>query len=179
MPCPNKKILILLIRYPDTMADAMVRYTRFGYTHATIGLEEDPNTFYSFIKKGFIVEKITRYLKPERDPFPCALYELPVSKKIYRRVKKLLGAYTARKKFLRYTHISLFFGLLGIPFKLKDRYFCSQFVAEVLQRAKAASLPKNSAVCFPKDFAELEETRMIFSGNLQGMADQYHLAECR
>lgn len=177
MPRCTKRIFILLIRYPDTMANAMVRYTRFGYTHATIGLEEDLNTFYSFMRKGFIVEKITRYLKPNREPFPCALYEIEVSRKVYRRVKKLLNVYTARKKFLRYTHISLVFSFLGIPVKIRDRYFCSQFVAEVLQRTNAAYLPKNSALCLPRDFHNLKETRMIFSGNLQGMVDHYRLAK--
>ena len=171
-----KKIFILLIRYPGVFADAMVRYFDFGYTHATIGLEEDLNTFYSFMRKGFVEEKVTRYLKPNREPFPCALYELPVSRKTYRRVKKLLNAYTARKKLLRYTHVSLFFGFLGIPYKLHNRYFCSQFVAEVLQRSRAALLPKNSALCFARDFDRLPETRRVFTGNLLGLAERYHLA---
>ena len=175
MPHHTKRIFILLIRYPDTMADFMVRYTGFGYTHATIGLEEDLNSFYSFMKKGFIEEKVTRYLKPGREPFPCALYEIEVSRKAYRRVKKLLNAYTARKKFLRYTHISLVFCFLGIPCKLQDRYFCSEFVAEVLQRANVVNLPKHCALCLPKDFHNLKETRMVFSGNIQTMVDHYHL----
>ena len=97
MPRSTKKIMILLVRYPGAMADWMVRHTRFDYTHASIGLEEDLNTYYSFMHKGFIVEKATRYLKPGREPFPCALYEIEVSRKTYRRVKKLLLAYTARK----------------------------------------------------------------------------------
>lgn len=179
MPHLPKRIFILLIRYPDTMADLMVRYTGFGYTHATIGLEEDLNSFYSFMKKGYIEEKITRYLKPNREPFPCALYEIPVSRKTYRRVKKLLNAYTARKKFLRYTHISLVCCFLGIPWKIRNRYFCSQFVAEVLQRSNAVCLPKNSALCLPKDFHDLKESRVVFSGNIQTMVDHYHLAEVK
>ena len=174
----TKKIFILLIRYPGTMADALVRYHHFDYTHTTIGLEEDLNTFYSFMKKGFIEEKITRYIKPNREPFPCALYEIEVSRKAYRRVKKLLESYVARKKFLQYTHFSLFWAILGIPWKLRDRYFCTQFVAEVLQRSNIAYLAKNSAVCFAKDFHELTETKMVFSGNIQGMVDRYHLANC-
>lgn len=175
MPRSTKRIFLLMIRYPGPFANAMVRCTNFGYTHATIGLEEDLNTFYSFMRKGFVVEKVTRYLKPNRDPFPCALYEIPVSKKIYRRVKKLLDRYTARKKFLRYTHLSLFSCFLRIPWKLTDRYFCSQFVAEVLQRGNVVHLPKNSALCLPKDFHNLKETRMVFSGNIQTMVEHYHL----
>lgn len=176
MPRSTKRIFLLMVRYPGPFADAMVRCTRYDYTHATIGLEEDLNTFYSFMRKGFVVEKVTRYLKPGRDPFPCALYEIPVSRKVYKRVKKLLNAYTARKKFLRYTHFSLFWCFLRIPWRLPDRYFCSQFVAEVLQRGNVVYLPKNSAICLPKDFHNLKETRLVFSGNIQTMVDHYHLA---
>lgn len=176
MPRNPKRVFILMIRYPGAFADAMVRYTDYGYTHATIGLEEDLNTFYSFMHKGFVVEKVNRYLKPGRDPFPCALYEIEVSRKVYRRVKKLLNAYTARKRFLRYTHFSLICCFLHIPWKLPNRYFCSQFVAEVLQRGNVVRLSKNSAICLPRDFHELKETQLVFSGNIQTMVDHYHLA---
>lgn len=171
------KIVILLMQYPDAMATAMGRFTRFRYTHASIGLSEDLNTFYSFVHKGFIVEKITRYLKPEREPFPCALYEIEVPEKVYQNIKQLLQSYAARRSSLRYSRFSLILCLLGIPFKQKNSYFCSHFVAEVLQRAKAVQLPKNSVLCLPKDFHNLKETRMIFRGNLQEMVTQYHLYE--
>lgn len=176
MPRSTKKIMILLVRYPGAMADWMVRHTRFDYTHASIGLEEDLNTYYSFMHKGFIVEKATRYLKPSREPFPCALYEIEVSRKTYRRVKKLLLAYTARKKLLRYTHFSLFWCFLRIPWTLHNRYFCTMFVAEVLQRGNVVTLPRHHATMLPKDFHNLEETQLIFTGNMQTLVDHYRLS---
>jgi hypothetical protein len=57
-------------------------FTRCYYTHASIGLEEDMNTFCSFVIKGFRVEKITRYEKPDRESFPCMLYEMEVSDEV-------------------------------------------------------------------------------------------------
>ena len=172
----TNKITILLIRYPDPMATFMTRWTRFRYTHATIGLGEDLNTFYSFVHKGFIIEKVTRYLKPGRDPFPCALYEIAVPPSIYRHIKKLLHSYAARKQQLRYSKLGLVLSLmLRIPYKRRDHYFCSQFVAEVLQRGHAANLPRKSMLYFPKDFSKLKETTLVFTGNLQTMAEHYHL----
>ena len=171
------KINILLVRYPGAMADFMCRLTGFPYTHATIGLGEDLNTFYSFVYKGFIVEKITRYLKPHRKSFPCALYEIEVSEYTYRHIAALLRSYAMRKSFLRYTRFSLALSLFRIPFKRKDYYFCSHFVAEVLQRSQAVRLQKNSVLCLPQDFHELRESRRVFTGDMQGMGDHYHLAE--
>lgn len=175
MPRRCKKIYILMIRYPGAMADWMVRHTKFEYTHVTIGLEEDPNTFYSFNKKGFFIEKITRYLKPGREPFPCILFEIEVNKKAYRRVKKLLQGYVLRKKFLRYTNRSLFTCFLGIPWKIDNHYFCSEFVAEVIQRSGIACLPKHCALCLPHHIVQLKELQLIFTGNVQTLVDHLRL----
>lgn len=172
----KQKINILLIQYPDNMATFMGHWTGFRYTHATIGLEEDLNTFYSFVHKGFIIEKITRYLKPGRAPFPCALYQIEVPSSIYRHIKKLLQSYASRREKLSYTRFGLVMSLLlHIPYKRRDRYFCSQFVAEVLQRSRAAHLPRSSVRYFPRHFHEMEETRLVFTGNLQTMAEYYNL----
>jgi len=171
----TRKIAILLIRYPGTMANFMGILTGFPYTHTTIGLEEDPNTFYSFVYKGFIIEKITRYLKPERPPFPCALYEVNVTECAYQQIKELLRDYEKRKATLCYTRTSLVLSLFHIPYKRKNFYFCSHFVAEVLQRSNAVVLKKNSVLCQPKDFHNLKEAHRIFEGDLQGMVDQFEL----
>lgn len=56
----NKKIYILFTRFPDNGSKVIEALTGCYYPHASIGLEEDWNTFYSFVTKGFIVEKITR-----------------------------------------------------------------------------------------------------------------------
>ena len=75
----SRKIYILLTRFHD-FGSKMVRcLTGYKYSHTSIGLDEDMNTFYSFVCKGFIVEKITRYVKPDRKPFACQIYELSVT----------------------------------------------------------------------------------------------------
>ena len=53
------------------------------------------------------VEKVTRYNKPGRAPFPCALYEIPVPEFMYQRINTLLEEYVQRKEDLRYTHRSM------------------------------------------------------------------------
>lgn len=175
MPC-TRKITILLTQYPTAMASVLQWLTDFPYTHTSIGLEEDRNTFYSFVKKGFIVEKVTRYNKPGRAPFPCALYEIPVSEAVYQRIKGLLAEYVARKEDLRYTHRSMLLSLLlYVPFRLKDRYFCSHFVAEVLQRGRVIRAEKQSLLYLPKDFPRLPGAKMIFRGDLAGLSRKYGL----
>ena len=165
----TKKIYVLLTCFPDAGSKFLRAVTGFQYTHASIGLEEDMNTFYSFVEKGFIVEKIDRYIKPDRIPFPCRLYELPVSEGVYDRVKEIANLFTRQKKELRYTRMGVLLGLMRIPYRKRKQYFCSQFVAEVLEKSRAMRLSKNSALYFPEDLSKLPDLELHYQGNLQGM----------
>lgn len=168
-----KKIYVLLTRFPDNGSKVIQAMTGSFYTHASIGLEEDMNTFYSFVVKGFIIEEITRYIKPDRTPFPCQVYEIAVSEKVYKSVKRIIQFYVNRRHKLSYSRVGLVFGLLRIPFKRKNNYFCSQFVAEVLKRAKAAKLKKFTVLYMPGDFKKLSEMKLVFEGNLQGFITHF------
>lgn len=172
----RKKVFVLLTRFPDLGSKIIHLITRCHYTHASIGLEEDMNTFYSFVRKGFIVEKLTRYLKPDREPFPCLLYEIEVSDEVYGRIQSILSDFVRREQALRYTKLGVMLGLSHVSFKRRDRYFCSQFVAEVLKYGRAVYLQKDSSLYFPGDFGKLQGIKEDFRGDLQGMVCRYRLA---
>lgn len=174
----RRKILILLTRFPDNGSKVMEAITGFYYTHASIGLEEDMNTFYSFVYKGFIVEKVTRYVKPDKEPYPCQLYELEVSEKNYETIKQLINFYVEIQSILRYTRIGLVFSLLHIPYKRRCCYFCSQFVADVLKWGSAVCLEKDSTLYLPGDFRSLPGVRLNFQGNLHSMMMHFGLSPC-
>lgn len=173
-----KKVYVLLTRFPDNGAKIIEAMTGCCYSHTSIGLSEDMNTFYSFVVKGFIVEKITRYIKPEREPFPCQLYEIDVSEQEYKNVKRILKFYVRYKDKMSYSRISLVTSLLGIPFRKKYAYICSQFVAEVLQRANIMSLKKASNLYKPGDFRKLTEMKLVFEGNLLSMIKHFGIQPC-
>lgn len=166
-------IYILLTRFPDNGSKFVGFLANSYYTHVSIGLEEDLNTFYSFVKKGFLVEKVDRYLKPDREPFPCRLYELKVSDKVYESIKKIIHEFVDHKSDYSYTQLGVALGLAHIPLVRKNQYFCSYFVAEVLKRSEAMKLKKNSALYFPRDFLKMPETSLIFQGNLKGYTREF------
>ena len=172
----KRKLYILLTRFPGKTAIAIHALTRCYYTHASIGLEEDLNTFYSVVGKGFIVEKITRYVRPDREPFPCQLYELEVSEKVYTSVKRLLEESVENKSLYQYSKLGVVLCLLRIPFRRQHHYFCSQYVAEILNEAKATKLVKDSTLYYPGDFRRMPGVRLNFQGNLRGMLGHLALA---
>ena len=173
---PSRKLYILLTRFPGKAAIAIHAMTGCYYTHASIGLEEDMNTFYSVVGKGMIVEKITRYVRPDRDPFPCQLYELEVSEKTYQLVKRQLEVCVENKNSIQYSKLGVVLCLLRIPFRRKYHYFCSQFVAEILKNAQAAQLKKDATLYHPGDFRKMPGMRLHFQGNLRGFMGQFAIA---
>ena len=172
----KRKVYVLLTRFPGKSAKAIQVVTGCYYTHASIGLDEDLDTFYSFVGKGFIVEKITRYVRPDRMPFPCQLYELEVSEKTYRSIKKLLALFMQNKNELRYTWLGVVLSVLHITYRRRYCYFCSQFVADILKHAQAARLKKDSALYHPGDFKSLPGMRLHFQGDMQSMLHHFHLS---
>lgn len=174
----NRKIYILLTRFPGAGSRLIEFITRFHYTHASLGLEEDLNTFYSFVCKGFIVEKLTRYVKSDREPFPCQLYELEVSEKVYEKVRNLLFRYTEHQRDYRYSRRGIALSLLHIPYKRKNAYFCSHFVADVLEQGHAVDLKKDSAGYLPGDLRKLPGLKLHFQGNLLGMLRHLGILAC-
>lgn len=171
----KRKIILMLTRFPGRFADFLEIVTGCYYTHASIGLEENKNIFYSFVGKGFIEEEITRYIRPGREPFPCQVYELEVSEEEYETIRHLINNFKKNKSVLKYSKLGVFFGLLRIPYKRKDHYFCSQFVAEILKEGRKKPLSKKSTRCFPEDLRDMFGMKLVFQGNHSTMATHFNL----
>lgn len=171
----KRKIFILLTAYFGVVPEMLKIITRFKYNHVSIGLEEDKNTFYSFVKSGFIVEKINRYIKPTREPFPCQLYEMEVNNSVYKKIKRTLNGFVRHKKSFQYNKLGVILSLLKIPYKRKYHYFCSQFVAKVLKDNNLLSSKKDSLLYFPKDFLKLPDIELKFEGNHKSFLTHFNI----
>lgn len=165
------------MRFPGGGPLFMELMTGYYYTHASIGLGEDMNTFYSFVKTGFIAEDINRYVdKQGRAPFPCRLYRLPVSASVYAAVKRVLSLFIRFQALLHYTNAGLILNLFSLPYRRRFGYYCSHFVAEVLNRSKAAKLKKRACRYMPQDIALLPGMELLYQGDLRAMRDHYSIA---
>ena len=117
-----------------------------------------------------------RYNRREGEPFPCRLYELSVSEETYEATKRLLRHFAEHQDAYRYARFGIVMGLLRIPFKYRRHYFCSQFVAEVLSRARAAVLKKRACLYMPGDFTKLPGVTLVYQGDLLDFENKYLLS---
>lgn len=166
----SKKIYILLTRMPDSASHALGIIKASYYTHASIGLEEDLNTFYTFAYKGFRIEKISVFVERKK-VLPCVLYELKVPELIYNQTRDKLHEFAENKQEYSYSMLGVVLGLIHIPHKFKNQYFCSQFVSEILKDCKIVELHKPSSTFFPGDFRHLKNAKMVMQGNLKSLLE--------
>ena len=166
----KKVITILFSRYHTFMANFLHIVSGRGYTHASIALDEDDEYFYSFNSKGFRKE----YPKKHKNRnAKCVGFRLEISKEAYERIKATIEKFEAKKDKLYYSNMGIFCCFFQIPYKKQDRYFCSQFVAEVLHRCEVLKLKKKSSLYFPKDFLKHKELKLVFQGNHLGFVEKY------
>jgi len=126
-----KTITILLTRYPDLLSGLISVISRSEYSHISISLDENPQIFYSFNFKGFVIEKAGK--NSFHKHWLSRLYiRVQVKEEIYRNLYKELMTFASMQKTYKYSFAGVVLCILHIPHKFHNRYFCSQFVAELL-----------------------------------------------
>lgn len=166
----KKKLLIMLTRLRYTGAKLIGFLTQSLYTHASIALEDEPDTFYSFNLRGFNIEHPKGLLKKRREPFLCRIYSIEVSERIYQAAKHLIEEFVKDREQYHYSIPGIILALFHIPFTLRRRFFCSHFVAEVLEKSGALHLKKRSCLYMPGDLEHLNGISLSFTGTVQDYA---------
>lgn len=148
-------------------------FTNAQLNHASIAFDSDLHEVYSFGRKQannpFIAGLVRENL---RAPFfrnsECAVYRLRVSSHDYQCMYNLVIEMMRNQDRYRYNLL----GLLGILFRLHidraDAYFCSHFVATVLERAGLNLVDKPPHLVTPEDFSNSSQLIEVYQGSLQG-----------
>ena len=162
----ERYINILLTRYPDTFSKLLRFFSRGQYNHASIGISDSDGVFYSYVTTGFRKELPKEHPTFKKQEVPCRLYRLPVSDEVYQVARATLEDHAKLAHQYKYNTIGLLLCLLRIVCKINDRYFCSQFVSEVLGDLRAVPLEKHSALYLPDDFIKIQGLDLQFTGHL-------------
>lgn len=123
------------------------------YTHAAISLDDNPDEFYSFAYTGFSTErKRSRMPKSWRENY--AYYYIDVTEMEYRLLTEQINHFKENKDQYKYSTIEPLLAFLGIPYRQKDSYYCSYFVADMLSLSGAYLLKRSSSLYLPNLLAK-------------------------
>jgi len=173
----TKELYILLLRTQSLLFRVIHVATKEPYTHVSIGFSGDCTQFYSFARRysrlplpaGFVHESIESGLMAKSKDAPCALYRIKVSEKSYRAIRRKFKKMLPMKKRFQYSVLGTFLCFFGIAYKRRNKYFCSQFVAETLNEVGIMELTKSPELYHPMDFIGLPEMQLCYEGTIGGL----------
>ncbi|WP_187119022.1 hypothetical protein [Bacillus marasmi] len=147
-------------------------FTRRPLNHASISFTKDLKETYSFGRKhpnnplvgGFVQEDLNGKLFRNAT---CAIYRYRVSPTEFRKMHQCLKQIENHKQEYRYNFIGLFGVMFNKEIRRKNAFFCSQFVATILQKGGISLKNKPAGLVEPSDFAENEATQLVYAGQLR------------
>ena len=164
-----KPIYILLTKYSNILSRVIGLFTGCEYMHASISLK-DKETFFSFnTKRGFCIETPFRKVRST----PCILYRLDVPEHVYNDIDQHIQTFVESNDHYKFNFLGTLFCILRTPvwfnpLIMKNRYFCSQFISEILIASGDIKLSKHPSRFLPKDFSKDPQFRLCYKGALTG-----------
>ena len=168
----EKKIYIVLTQTYTTIARIIKSITKDKYSHASISLDIKCNNMYSFGRKYiyfpfygiFLKEDLRKGLFIRNKNALIAIYEIKVTKKQYNKIKDKIKEIELNNK--GYNII----GLLLAHFRIKlhrRKYYCSEFVYEVLSNKEIEIYNKENTLFKPEELITNNRFVKIFEGKIR------------
>lgn len=169
------KSVYVLLTDTGTIFTKMIKwFTDAPYNHVSIVFDEELEEIYSFgrkypknpLKAGFIKEDIYfgtyRYFYNTR----CLLLKIEVSSKQYDRIRNVISNFNNNKDIYSYNLLGLIGVAIGYPINQKNKFFCSQFVAEVFNKSGMYLWDLPPALVTPNDFFIHPRFEFVYEGSL-------------
>lgn len=170
----DRSVFILLTNTGTLFTKMIKSYTRAPYNHASISFNEELSELYSFGRKqpgnplngGFVREDIKTGTFSKYPNTTCVIYELQVSEREVEKMKRVLQLFIKQRNKYLYNILGVIGIALKEPVEFSNSYFCSQFVAEILERSGIKLWDKLPALVTPDDFRQSDRLHLIYEGKL-------------
>ncbi|WP_186321434.1 hypothetical protein [Bacillus sp. FJAT-22090] len=168
----EKTIYIVLSNTGTLFSKAIGMYTRKEMNHASVAFDEELSEMYSFGRKnknnpfkgGFIKEEPSEGLLAKAT---CAIYKCQVSIKEYNRMRNKIRCMEHQKELYRYNLIGLFGVAMNIKIERENAFFCSQFVATIMNECPSSKLQIAPCLVQPHHFEQLSSLNLLYKGDLR------------
>lgn len=170
----DQSVFILLTNTGTLFTQIIQTYTRAPYNHASISFNRELSEMYSFGRKspnnplngGFVKEDMKTGTFSKYPNTTCVIYELKVTEREVEKMKRVLQVFIQKREKYLYNILGVIGIALKEPVEFSNSYFCSQFVAEILQRSGIKIWNKLPALVTPDDFRQSDRMKLIYEGKL-------------
>lgn len=173
-------VYIMLMHSGTTLANLIKKVTKSNFSHSSISFDSSMTKMYSFGRKfdsnpfiGTFKSENIRTKFFEGKDIPYALYMVPVTKSEIDAMKRRLDFFVKNATKFKYDFVGLFKNYFGIADNPEYRYFCSRFVADIINAGRPAEKPYvvEPSLMKPEDFAHTTFAQYVTGGSLD-MYDQ-------
>jgi len=167
-------LYIVLSKTNTVLGRAIRKYLRVEYNHSSISLDSSLEQLYSFGRKhvynfasaGFVVEGKDHGFFKVYSNANISVLQWPVTEEEWKRVKLTIETFKDHNKDYKYNILGLISCSVDIPFSRKNQYFCSQFVADVLDKSGVYHFNKDTRLVKPHEFLTITNATTTYTGKI-------------
>lgn len=168
-------VYVLCVHTGTLLANAIKKATGSHFSHCTISFDSSLKNMYSFGRKTRLTELSNGSFVKENIHNPpytnegvtYALYCIPVTSSQLAAMKKRLEYFVKNKTKFRYDFAGLFKNFFGIADNPEQRWFCSRFVADIINAGTEPGqkpMIREPSLMRPEDFLYTNFALYVASG---------------
>ena len=174
-----KHLYVVLSRTGTILSRAISKITGDWYTHASISLDDDLQTMYSFGRLwtynpwigGFVKESTEFGIMRRFRSADTLVMRVEVSDEKYAEIVHYLTTMYAERKKYKYNYWGLFLSKWKVPVRSRkaNRFYCSEFVNDLLERFGIIKQGEFGEVVRPMELLKLNQGgkgKVIYRGAL-------------
>lgn len=170
----QKHIYIVLSKTNTALGKVIQKQLGVNYNHCSIALDESLEHIYSFGREeinnmfnaGFVTESKSAGFFHVYHDSKIRVIKVPVTQQQFKRLQRIINKFDRHKEHYKYSAMGLVYCYFGIARKRDQKYFCSQFVAEVLNESGVQLIDKPETLGRPHDFLHMEYGQVIYNGEI-------------
>lgn len=178
-----KSLYILLTRTDSVVSKTVRFFTKTYYTHASLAFDEELVFLYSSARKkgvkmfpaGPTQESLYRGFFGRDGHTPCVLYALEVDEEVYNKAKAEVDLFMENINNYKFSVLGVITCKFGIKWQRKNKFFCSQFVAEILKRSGADILEKEPCLTHPRDYQKIPDIKKLYEGTIGDLREKIEM----
>ncbi len=167
-------IYIMLSKTNTLLGKTIQRALGVSYNHCSLALDDSLETIYSFGRKelrnmfvaGFVQESKSKGFFAVHHDSDITLLRLPVTVEEKKRIRERIAVFQQNAAPCKYSVLGLLYCYWGIPVERENKFFCSQFVAQVLFLAGVSVFDRPASLIRPHDFLQIPSAESVYTGKI-------------
>ena len=181
-----RQIYIVVSQTGTLLSRILKAVTGAKYNHVSLSLSPDLMRMYSFGRLhpynpfwgGFVMESPCTGTFKRFTATRVIVFSLSVSGEVYDKIACTVERMLSERDAYHYNYLGLFLAAVHIRYRRDKRYYCSEFVRELLFRYRVNGAELLPPIVQPIHFLMMPNLRMIYCGYLRNYPTKQRQGRC-